>query len=185
MVDPDAGKATDTIEVFHWLQTGLESQSNNGTSLYPLSSSHEPLAPYLSPAPPPGNVHHYTVTLWKQPDGFTMPAVFAPYLPLNLDNLTNRYPFNLSMFSQQANLASPVAGGYFELQNKTGATSATATSSEGSTSGQPSSTPTAATTVKSSAANVAGKGRYCLVHTSLADCSGWTMLVTLALIVGT
>ena len=185
MVDPDAGTATDTIEVFHWLQTGLKSKPNNGIGLFPLSSSHKPLAPYLSPAPPPGNVHQYTITLWKQQDDFMVPAAFAPFFPLNIQNITNRYPFNLTTFVQQANLATPVAGGYFELQNRTGSISATTTSSAGNTSGGASSTPTAATTAKSSAASFIGAGSYCMDRASLSGCFGWAMLAFVALIAGT
>ena len=124
MVDPTAGTPTEVIEVLHYMLPGLTSANTsitrNRTTFYPLTTNAQPLAPYLSPQPPPGNVHTYTVALWKQPDGFAVPNAFLKYLPLNPLNVTNRYPFNLTDFVAATGLGQPVAGGYFDLQNTTG-----------------------------------------------------------------
>ena len=142
LVDPTAGTPTDVFEVLHYILPGLTSANTsttrNRTSFYPLITDAKPLAPYLVPAPPPGHVHTYTATLWKQPDGFAVPDAFLKYLPLNLSNVTNRYPFNLTDFVTAAGLGQPIAGGYFDLLNTTG--SATATG--GPSTSQGSSTPT-------------------------------------------
>ena len=142
LVDPTAGTAPDLFEVLHYILSDLTSANTSTTrdraSLHPLVTDAPPLAPYLVPTPSPGHVHTYTATLWKQPDGFTVPDAFLKYLPLNPSNVTNRYPFNLTDFVTAAGLGQPIAGGYFDLLNTTG--SATATG--GSSTSQGSSTPT-------------------------------------------
>ena len=129
MVDPTAGTPTDVIEVLHYMLPGLTSANTsttrNRTIFYPLITDAKPLAPYLVPQPPAGNVHTYTVTLWEQPDGFAVPAAFLDYLPLNTSNVTNRYPFNLTDFVTTAGLGQPLAGGYFDLHNTTGSATVT------------------------------------------------------------
>ena len=129
LVDPTAGTPASVLEVLHYILPGLTSTNTsttrNRTTLYPLITDAKPLAPYLTPAPPPGHVHTYTVTLWKQPDGFVVPDAFLKYLPLNPLNVTNRYPFNLTNFVTAAGLGQPIAGGYFDLQNTTDSATAT------------------------------------------------------------
>ena len=174
MVDPTAGTPTDVIEVLHYMLPGLTSvntsTTRNETTFYPLITDAQPFAPYLVPAPPPGNVHTYTVTLWKQPDGFAVPNAFLDYLPLNALNVTNRYPFNLTGFVTAAGLGQPLAGGYFDLHNTTG--SATATSGHSTSEG--SSTATGTTVATSSPTAVISAGGC--VSAWCVGCFAWALL---------
>lgn len=174
MVDSNGGTPTDVVEVLHYMLPGLTSldasTTLNGTTFYPLRSAAPPLAPYLVPAPTPGKAHAYTLTLWKQPDGFAVPGAFLGYLPLHLSNLTNRYPFNLTGLVAAAGLGQPLAGGYFDLQNTTGSATTAAgttttsagasvtTTSLGHSTNEGSSTATGKTVAASSSASLKNVG---------------------------
>ena len=126
MVDTDAGSAAEPVQVLHWMQTNLMAQnsttSSDATTFFPLLSTQKPLAPYLAPSPSPGTPHRYPVTLWRQPEDYEVPAAFLAYLPLDPRNLTNRYPFNLTMLTLQSGFGAPVAGNWFDVQKSTGST---------------------------------------------------------------
>ena len=178
MVDPNAGTPSDVVEVLHYMLPGLTSSNTsttrNNTTFYPLTTVAQPLAPYLVPAPTPGNAHSYTLTLWTQPDGFKVPSSFLSYLPLNALNLTNRYPFNLTSFVTAAGLGQPLAGGYFDLQNTTGST-ATA----GHSTSVASSTATGKTAATSSSA--ASKDTGDCVTTRYVISRAWALLAVVSI----
>lgn len=190
MVDPGAGTATDVFEVLHYLLPGLTSPeaptTRNGTAFYPLRTAAQPLAPYLVPAPTPGDAHSYTLTLWKQPDGFAVPGAFLRYLPLNASDPTNRYPFNLTGLVAATGLGQPLAAGYFDVQNTTASATTTAghtttsggasstTSSSGHSTSEGSSTATGKTVAATSSAALIG-AEGCVSVWSVG-CSAWALL---------
>lgn len=183
MVDPTAGTATDVVEVLHYILPGLTSPNTsttrNGTTFYPLTTAAQPLAPYLVPAPTPGNAHSYTITLWKQPDSFAVPSTFLSYLPLNALDLMNRYPFNLTTFVVAAGLGLPLAGEYFDVQNTTG--SATTTAGNTATSRGASSTTSSSSGYSTSGSNTATEKTVATSSPasskSVGDCaSAWSIV---------
>ena len=133
LIDPTAGTPSQRVEVLHYIQPSLIPSATStrigNATVYPLTSNVSALAPYLPPAPPPGSgVHTYMLFLYAQPRNFKIPSAYRSALPLNVSNLTNRYPFNLTKFVMAADLSpeGPVAEGGFDIEN--GTATATATS---------------------------------------------------------
>lgn len=88
-------------------------------------------ASYIPPSPPAGSgPHRYVELLFAEPQGFTYPQQeFANINPPN-DN-SARVGFDINAFMKAANLAEPLAGMYFRVENGTSGGSASGTAGAG------------------------------------------------------
>ena len=135
-IDPDSFNNIETQDALHFIQTDLisanQSRQLGNLSFVPLLSNATPAAPYAVPAPPyqfPPKAHRYTLLLFKQPINFTISSSFTSFLPLNLSNITNRFPFPVLDFVNTLSLSQLVAANYFDLENSTKSTSAVSVTS--------------------------------------------------------
>ena len=111
--------------------------TTNFTSATPLQ--------YITPTPPAGDgPHSYTVMMFNQPQGFSLPSAFASFF-VDKSDLSNRLNFDIASFVLASGLGAPVAANWFEVQNGT----AVATTSS-ATSMKPTSTFTSASRAASS-----------------------------------
>jgi len=118
MIDLDVPRNGTRVNLLHWFAPDITGVTNgvNGTTL--TVPTIGPGAPYLQPSPPAGDSpHRYTFLLFEQPITFAVPAAFANINPPT--STANRVGFNLTAFIAAANLSTPIAANYIEVQNTT------------------------------------------------------------------
>ncbi len=113
--------------LLHWLESGVTPSSSNGTLVTPSDPFKG--APYVSPAPPPGNAHRYVELLFEQPDNFEIPSDFQSINPPA--DVNARIGFNLQKFIDEAGLTELVAANFFRVQNGTSSASGTGAAGSG------------------------------------------------------
>ncbi|KAI9739089.1 MAG: hypothetical protein M1834_007302 [Cirrosporium novae-zelandiae] len=107
----------ETITTLYWFQTGFVSypalaQTHAGVRATPLLTNDTAVGPYSAPNPTsPPAIHHYVVLLYHQPADYTPNPYISSFLPLNENDYSNRYSFDLV----KAQLGQPVAANYFTL----------------------------------------------------------------------
>lgn len=153
MVDQDvqATQGQPRVELLHYFQPNLfgssevlsfDAQAENATTAVG--------ATYIPPTPPAGDgPHRYTILLYLQPEGFSVPSQFASIDPPA--DVNARIGFDMAGFAQAAGLGEPVAAVWFQVENKgtasnnsssSGTASATATGSSSASTGTAESTAT-------------------------------------------
>lgn len=117
-VDPSVYGTNGSEVALHVIVTNVTlSRASVDDALANLTyAADDVLAPYLAPTPTEGeSVHRYTQLLFAQPEGWTFPAAYAAFLPLNSVNLTNRLGLHLTRFTHAAKLREPVAATYYTM----------------------------------------------------------------------
>ncbi|KIW13096.1 hypothetical protein PV08_08283 [Exophiala spinifera] len=130
MVDQDV-KSDDgsRVELLHYFQPNLAGASevlsdfsndaDNFTSASPV--------PYIAPGPPAGDgPHKYTVLLYRQFKGFSIPSEYSSFFPPS--DVNARIGFDMAGFAKAANLPEPVGANWFQVENGEAAPSSTASS---------------------------------------------------------
>ena len=120
MIDQDVLLMDTRMELLHWFQPNLVARSNNANLSYDptvAGASSAVGATYLTPTPPGGDVpHHYTLTLFSQPQDWAVPSQFVTVNPPA--NSSARIGFNLTEFISASGLQ-PIASNYFRVVNGT------------------------------------------------------------------
>ncbi|KAJ9609567.1 hypothetical protein H2200_005894 [Cladophialophora chaetospira] len=144
IIDEDVTPPNDPssrVQFLHWFEPNLAGASEvlfadvdaqNFTSATPLT--------YIPPSPPGGDkAHRYTVIMYNQPEGFSIPSAFTSVFQDKSD-LSNRLNFDIKGFVDASGLGEPVAANWFEVQNTTqpaggsGSSSSSSSSTSSSTS---------------------------------------------------
>ncbi|KIY00999.1 uncharacterized protein Z520_03665 [Fonsecaea multimorphosa CBS 102226] len=150
MVDQDATSPDDAntrVQFLQWYQPNLggasEVLSDFGTDAQNFTSA--PAVSYMPPTPPAGDeAHRYTLLLYSQPEGFSIPASFESFFDSTDSNA--RISFDMAGFAAAAGIGQPVAANWFEVQN----TSQAVTSSTAATSSTTASSTSASTSTSTS-----------------------------------
>lgn len=142
MVDQDveATQGQPRVELLHYFQPNLfgssevlsfDAQAENATSAVG--------ATYIPPTPPAGDgPHRYTILLYLQPEGFSVPSQFASIDPPA--DVSARIGFDMAGFAKASGLGEPVAAVWFQVENK--GTGSNGSSSSGTASASASATAT-------------------------------------------
>ncbi|KIW26473.1 uncharacterized protein PV07_09566 [Cladophialophora immunda] len=164
MVDEDVNTGNGPrVQLLHYFQPNLVG-INHELSVQPQARNATTAvgAEYLTPSPPAGDgPHRYTLLLYPQPEGFTVPQAYISFSPPADTNA--RYPFNMSGFAEAAGLGQPVAANWFRVVNDTTSSTSTASSSAG-----PATATAATTSVETSAATSASASSGASASTSSA-----------------
>ena len=138
LVDPngpakDGEDSEDAVQVLHYLKHDLTQ-----TTTF-LNGNSQPLARYQRLAPVGEDLHQYVVLIYAQPSDFGEKA------PDVINSDFDRSSFNLTGFTRQFNLSSPVAGNFFLVRPdgnvKPSSSSSSSTASRASLTNVPSLTP--------------------------------------------
>ncbi|OAG37749.1 hypothetical protein AYO21_07992 [Fonsecaea monophora] len=116
------------VQLLHYFQPNLVG-INHELSIQPGARNATTAvgAEYLTPSPPGGDgPHRYTLLLYPQPEGFTVPQAYISFSPPADTNA--RYPFNMSGFAAAAGLGQPIAANWFRVVNDTSSTSTVSSS---------------------------------------------------------
>ncbi len=120
MIDEDVDTGNGPrVQLLHYFQPNLVG-INHELSVQPSARNATTAvgAEYIPPTPPGGDIaHRYSVLLYPQPEGFTVPEAFASFSPPA--DVNARYPFNMSGFAGAAGLGQPVAANWFRVINET------------------------------------------------------------------
>lgn len=121
------GPSGQNTTLLHWIIPSLS--SSNGSQA--LTSSANPIAPYFPPGPLAGQTHTYVLFLYDEPASFTIPSDYIPFFANLTTSLYNRIGFNISKFTDETHLGSPIAADYFLVTNSShsGASPTNATAS--------------------------------------------------------
>lgn len=140
MIDLDVVRNGTRVPNLHWIAPSITAGTTNASQLTLASADAANGVEYRQPSPPVGDyAHRYIYLLYAQPSTF----------PSSLGNLTNnRIGFNLSDFSRQYGLSTPVAANYILVQN----------SSAPATTAYPSPSYAVSTTVSVATATATGSG---------------------------
>jgi len=103
---PTEEDSTETRQVLHYLKHDLAATA---ASAY-LNGNTQPLARYQRLAPYGDEPHQFVFLIYQQPSDFGEKA------PDSINNDMDRSAFNLTGFTRQFNLSSPVAGNFFLVQ---------------------------------------------------------------------
>ncbi|KAH0845132.1 hypothetical protein AYO21_01607 [Fonsecaea monophora] len=161
MIDQDATSPNDAnsrVQFLHWYQPNLAGASE---VLFDFGSDSQnftsaPAVEYTPPTPPPGDkAHRYTLLLYSQPKGFSIPSSFQSFFDSPDSNA--RLGFDMAGFAAAAGIGQPVTANWFQVQDTsqpessttTTTTSSTTTESSTSTSTTESTTSTTTTTSSS------------------------------------
>jgi len=136
--------------LLHWIQPGLAASGRS------LKSDASPFAPYLPPAPPPGQTHTYGVFLYEQPSGFNIPDDFVEYFKNLTTAVENRIGFPLDKFVKSAKLGQPLAADNFLVGTPANASTTANASSTATTGSKSDSSPTIKTSSAAGAVQLAG-----------------------------
>lgn len=135
MVDEDVNTGNGPrVQLLHYFQPNLVG-INHELSIVPTAQNATTAvgAAYFTPSPPGGDgPHRYTLLLYPQPEGFTVPQAYASFSPPADANA--RYPFNMSGFAADAGLGQPVAANWFRVVNDTTTNTASGTASSATAS---------------------------------------------------
>lgn len=133
MIDQDVLQMGTRMELLHWFQPNLVATSDNANLSFDptvAGASTAVGATYLTPTPPGGDIpHHYTLTLFSQPQDWAVPSQFATVNPPA--NSSARIGFNLTDFVSASGLQ-PIASNYFRVLNGTAAETSSYATMDGS-----------------------------------------------------
>lgn len=151
MIDLDVVRNGIRIPNLHWIAPSITSGTTNVSQLTLAAADAANGVEYRQPSPPVGDyAHRYIYLLYSQPSTF----------PSTLGNLTNnRIGFNLTNFSAEYGLTTPVAANYILVQN----------SSSPATTAYPSPSYAVSTTVSVATATATGSGAGASSTASGAD----------------
>ncbi|RDI87606.1 hypothetical protein Vi05172_g2195 [Venturia inaequalis] len=140
MIDLDVVRNGTRVPNLHWIAPSITAGTTNASHLTLAAADAANSVPYRQPSPPVGDyAHRYIYLLYAQPSTF----------PISLGNLTNnRIGFNLTNFTAQYGLTTPVAANYILVQN----------SSSPATTAYPSPSYAVSTTVSVATATATGSG---------------------------
>ncbi|KAL6251029.1 hypothetical protein RBB50_001237 [Rhinocladiella similis] len=155
MVDQDV-KSDDgsRVQLLHYFQPNLAGASEVLSDFSTDAENFTSASPvqYIAPGPPAGDgPHRYTLLLYRQFEGFSIPADYSSFFPPA--DVNARIGFDMAGFAKAANLPEPVGANWFEAQNgeaspsstaSSGSAASTSTSESTSTSGSDSSATTTA-----------------------------------------
>jgi phosphatidylethanolamine-binding protein len=114
MIDLDVARNGTRIPNLHWIAPDITGRvsGTNTTELTLAAADVENGVVYRQPSPPVGDyAHRYVFLLYEQPTTF----------PSSLGNLTsNRIGFNLTNFTTQNGLTTPLAANYILVANNSG-----------------------------------------------------------------
>lgn len=126
-VPPTEGNSTRRV-LLHAMNTGFKAtQQKIGGSAVLLASSEKGPATYLGPSPPATDTiaHRYVQLLFQQPSTLQVQAS-------DFADTQARINFNINSFMQTNGVSAPIAGNFFTVDGRAGATaSGTATASGG------------------------------------------------------
>ncbi|RAL12612.1 mitochondrial 54S ribosomal protein mL38 [Aspergillus homomorphus CBS 101889] len=159
MVDPDINKTNPMYVGMHTMAINLTTSGK--------TSDEDAICTYFYPEPTEGPAHNYTFLLFKQPQNFTVPRQYSPFLATTSNTPYNRINFPLMEFVKEAGLGEPVAANYFQEAAESNST-ATSSSSTTATTATSTATETAATSTHTGAANKLGYSGSYLIGMSVA-----------------
>ena len=135
MVDPDPNLTDGSLpEYVHWVQANVTQPSADSGAL--ISDNTEAFVRYLAPSPP-STPHRYIITLWQQPDDFTIPPAFQHF------SSGGPAGFNTSDFASTAGLGQPLAATWFYVNSTVGSTATLGSTLSPTSVGSPTTRPTA------------------------------------------
>jgi len=118
MVDTDVitGNSSTKTTILHYFQTDLNVTSTGSNYTRLASPSNIPAVyPYLTPGPPAGQIHRYTLLLFPQPSTLTAAIVGAAFKSAFAASGKDRVGFNIANFQQATEIKAPIASRYFEF----------------------------------------------------------------------
>ncbi|OBZ76815.1 Splicing factor 3B subunit 6-like protein [Grifola frondosa] len=151
IVDPDAPTPQNATEAQfrHLLAQDLQTNGSLGSGALLVNTSAA-LTEFVMPTPPAGSdPHRYVILLFVQPSNFTTVA------PNFVNASTPRNNFNLTTFSQEVGLGSPVAGNFF-LTGPDNSTNTTSAPVPSATATNPPTTSTASSATKVTDGSILG-----------------------------
>ena len=108
MIDLDVPRQNNRVTLLHWFVPGVTVANGN------IEVPENVGATYLQPSPPAGDIpHRYLFLLYKEPNGFAVPARFAINPPANT---SARIGFDVQSFASAANLGEPLAANFITVQ---------------------------------------------------------------------
>ncbi|GBE80003.1 PEBP-like protein [Sparassis crispa] len=137
MIDPDAPTPTNTSwSLVRHILAGDFHASGNFSLGAPLTNSSAAITPFIAPGPPAGSPpHRYIQLLFIQPPNFD---TLAPEYVNTSSSIPARLDWNLTSFSKEVGLGSPVAGNFFYTGPDASNASSSSTSSAPSSTSSPS-----------------------------------------------
>ncbi|KAK7905359.1 hypothetical protein LTR67_000080 [Exophiala xenobiotica] len=147
MIDQDV-KSDDgsRVQLLHYFQPNLAGASEvlSDFSTDAENATTAATVAYIAPSPPAGDgPHQYTLLLYRQFEGFSIPDQFSSFFPPA--DTQARIGFDMAGFAQAANLPEPVGANWFQVQNGEAAPSSSTTSSEKTSASSTTVTETAST----------------------------------------
>ncbi|OAP55129.1 hypothetical protein AYL99_10829 [Fonsecaea erecta] len=153
MVDEDVNTGNGPrVQLLHFFQPNLVG-INHALSVQPHAQNSTTAvgADYVTPSPPAGDgPHRYTLLLYPQPEGFTVPQAYLSFSPPA--DVNARYPFNMSGFAEAAGLGQPIAANWFRVVNDTTSTTSSTSSATSTVTGTSVATSAGTSTVSSTSA---------------------------------
>lgn len=155
-----APNITGNTTALHWILPGLAASNTTArAAVTGLASTASVIAPYINPQPPAGQSHTYTLFLYDEPSNFTVPADYTAYFANLTASPLNRVGFNMTKFTDESGLGSPVAANWFLVSNFSSSTPSTTAS----TTLSPTSVPTSpASSIRSHSSPVAVGAVLCV-----------------------
>lgn len=123
IIDQDVTSPSDPskrVQFLHWYEPNLSGASEVlFASSDAQNATSAPALTYVPPTPPGGDIaHEYTVIMFNQPKGFSIPSAFESFFQDKSD-LSNRLDFDIAGFVAASGLGSPVGANWFQVQNTT------------------------------------------------------------------
>lgn len=101
----------------HWYESDLRVTWNSLSGrILNASDPSAPSASYVGPQPLPGPPHHFVILLYRQPEDYELPSCLDVVLPTTLGS---RIALNLEEFVKVADLGTPFAANWFQVQDST------------------------------------------------------------------
>ncbi|KAJ9632865.1 uncharacterized protein PV06_09777 [Exophiala oligosperma] len=180
MIDQDV-KSDDgsRVELLHYFQPNLAGASEVLSDFSKDAQNFTSASPvqYIAPGPPAGDgPHRYTLLLYPQFEGFSVPKAYSSFFPPA--NVNARIGFDMAGFAKAANLPQPVGANWFEVQNGEAAPSSTAGSGSAAST-RTSSSDSASTSASDSSATTTASGSTGSSETSATAATGSTLATSL------